>query len=189
MTDVGEGAEVLDVLMKRIVARDRDAFARLYDLTSAPVYGMVLRVLRDPGYSEETVQETYLQAWHQADRFDAGRGSVLTWLVTMAHRRAVDRVRSEQSRGERDRRAAAPERPFDVVAETVVGRDDRRQVVDCLDTLSDLQRQSVELAYYRGLTYREVAEHLSVTLPTVKTRIRDGLRRLKSCLGVGGDHG
>ncbi|WP_066907643.1 ECF RNA polymerase sigma factor SigK [Millisia brevis] len=189
MTDVGEGAEVLETLMARIVARDRDAFARLYDLTSAVVYGTVLRVLRDPGYSEETVQETYLQAWRHAERYDASRGSVSTWLVTMAHRRAVDRVRSEQSRGERDLRANAPERAFDAVAEAVVVRDDRRRVADCLDSLTDLQRQSVELAYYRGLTYREVAENLSVTLPTVKTRIRDGLQRLKSCLGVGRDDG
>lgn len=189
MTDVGEGAEVLEMLMVRVVDRDRDAFARLYDLTSAPVYGTVLRVIRDAGFSEETVQETYLQAWRHADRYDASRGSVLTWLVTMAHRRAVDRVRSEQSRGERDRRASAPERPFDVVAEAVVVRDDRRRVADCLGSLTDLQRQSVEMAYYQGLTYREVADHLAVTLPTVKTRIRDGLRRLKSCLGVGRDDG
>lgn len=187
MSSVGEGADVLDDLMARVVARDREAFAQFYDLTAPRVFGTVLRILRDRGYSEETVQEIYLQAWREADRFDPERGSVIAWLMTISHRRAVDRVRSEQARGERESRPIEFDRPFDVVAEAVVDQEDRRRVIDCLGGLTDLQRQSVELAYYRGLTYRQVAERLSVALPTVKARIRDGLRRLKGCLGVDGD--
>ncbi|MGI9206424.1 MAG: ECF RNA polymerase sigma factor SigK, partial [Rhodococcus sp. (in: high G+C Gram-positive bacteria)] len=164
-------------------------FAELYDATRARVFGMVLRVLRDPGYSEETTQEVYLQVWRSAGSFDTSQGSALSWIITLAHRRAVDRVRSEQSGADRESRygSATVDSAFDSVSEEVTQRDDRRRVTDCLGSLTDLQRRSVELAYYGGYTYREVAEELSSTLPTVKSRIRDGLLRLKTCLGVNSD--
>lgn len=176
----------LAVILANIASGDRNAFAEFYDRTSSRVYGMVLRVLRDPGFSEEAVQEVYLQAWKSADTFDPARGSALSWLLTLAHRRAVDRVRSEQSGSDRqalyDTTNATPE--FDVVSEEVTRRDEYRAVVDCLDTLTDTQRESVTLAYYGGRTYREVAEDLGVAIPTIKSRIRDGLLRLRGCLGV-----
>ncbi|MGV9745105.1 sigma-70 family RNA polymerase sigma factor [Rhodococcus zopfii] len=185
MTDVGGGTDTLDGLLAKVAKEDRAAFAEFYDLTRARAYGMVLRVLRDPGYSEETLQEVYLQVWRTASGFDPAQGSALSWLITLAHRRAVDRVRSEQSGADREARygAVSTEAAFDAVSEEVVRRDDTQQVADCLGTLTDLQRQSVELAYYNGLTYREVSERLSATLPTVKSRIRDGLLRLRNCLG------
>lgn len=185
MTGVGGDTDTLAALLGRVAERDEDAFARFYDLTRARVYGMVLRVLRDPGYSEETTQEVFLQVWRSAESFDTAQGSALSWVITLAHRRAVDRVRSEQSGSDRESRyhAAAVDAPFDSVTEEVTRREDRQLVVRCLGTLTDLQRQSLELAYYRGLTYREVSEQLSATLPTVKSRIRDGLLRLRQCLG------
>lgn len=176
----------LDVLLDRVARRDTDAFATFYDHTKARVYGVVTRVLRDPGYSEETVQEIYLQVWRTADRYDANAGSPQAWLMTLAHRRAVDRVRAEQAATMRDARygAATLETDSDVVADSAIVSDERRQVTECLGGLTDLQRECVELAYYQGLTYSQVSERLSANLATIKSRMRDALRGLRNCLGV-----
>lgn len=172
-------------LLARVATGDAHAFQGFYAQTSARVHGMVLRVLRDPGYSEETTQEVYLQVWHTAAAFDPAKGSALSWLITLAHRRAIDRVRSEQSGTDREGAygAANWSADFDTVSEEASRREDARQVTDCLGSLTEVQRSTVTLAYYGGLTYREVSERLAVALPTVKSRIRDGLRRLKDCLG------
>ncbi|MDL9935413.1 ECF RNA polymerase sigma factor SigK [Gordonia sp. ABSL1-1] len=177
--------DALPGLLARIAEGDTAAFAAFYDLTGPRVYGMVLRVLRDPGYSEETTQEVYLQVWRNAGTYSAQAGSALSWLITLAHRRAVDRVRSEQAATRRDERYGSAHQPtdFDVVSEAVGVAETRRTVIGCLETLTATQRQSVDLAYYGGLTYREVAERLDVALPTIKSRIRDGLSRLRNCLG------
>lgn len=177
-------AELPD-LLARVADGDAGAFGELYDITSPRVYGMALRVLRDPGYSEEVTQEVYLHVWKSADTFNPHAGSALSWLMTLAHRRAVDRVRSESASTKRDLRYAATDvqAPRDEVSEEVTGRESAQLVQGCLDTLTETQRQSVDLAYYHGLTYREVAERLSVALPTIKSRIRDGLIRLRKCLG------
>ena len=144
---------------------------------------MVLRVLRDPGYSEETTQEVYAQVWRSAAAFDPADGAALAWLMTLAHRRAVDRVRAEaaSSRREWSYGTTQVETPTDI--ETAVLRAERRRVVDCLHSLSETQRQAIGLAYYDGLTYAQVADRLSVSLGTVKSRMRDGLRKLRDCLG------
>lgn len=188
MTSLGEttGEATLETLLRSVADGDVAAFQVLYARTSARVHGMVLRVLRDQGYSEETTQEVYLQVWHNASAFDAAKGSALSWLITLAHRRAIDRVRSEQSGANREGAygAANWSADFDAVSDEVTSREDAREVTDCLGTLTEVQRSSLTLAYYGGLTYREVAERLSVALPTVKSRIRDGLSRLKDCLGV-----
>ncbi len=179
-------------LLGRLSGGDREAFADFYRVTSARVYGMALRVLRDPGYAEETVQEVYLQVWRTASSFDPARGSAMSWLITLAHRRAIDRVRSEQASSDRDNvyGAADTAAGYDDVAEAVVRNDEQRAVSDCLETLTAVQRSSVDLAYYGGLTYRQVAERLQVALPTIKSRMRDGLARLRDCLGgQSRDHG
>ncbi|MGW6269563.1 sigma-70 family RNA polymerase sigma factor [Streptomyces sp. NPDC055060] len=175
-----------DALLPLIARGDQQAFEKLYGLVSGPVYGMVRRVLRDPAQSEEVVQEVLLELWRTAARFDPARGSALAWILTLAHRRAVDRVRSARAAGDREQRAAARgEGPaFDEVAEAVESRLEREWVRRCLRRLTDLQRQAVTLAYYEGYTYREVAGRLSVPLGTVKTRMRDGLLRLRDCLGT-----
>lgn len=186
MSSVGDGTDTLDALLVRATSADPAAFTEFYDLTRARTYGMILRVLRDPGHSQDTLQEVYLQVWRSGSTFDPAQGSALSWLLMLAHRRAVDRVRQEQSGADREARygALSVDTVFDAVSDEALRRDDSRQVVDCLDSLTALQRRSVELAYYGGLTYREVAEHLAATLPAVKSRINDGLQQLKRCLGV-----
>jgi RNA polymerase sigma-70 factor (ECF subfamily) len=168
------------------VARgDQTAFATVYDGVAAPVFGLVSRVVRDPAQSEEVTQEVMLDVWRTASRFDPHRGSALAWLMTLAHRRAVDRVRSGQAAAARELRLAAVETSYDVVVEEVESRLEAQRVRRCLDSLTELQRESVTLAYYGGYTYREVAGLLGVAVGTVKTRMRDGLIRLRDCLGTG----
>lgn len=174
-----------DELLVLVAGGDQKAFEELYGLVSGPVFGLVRRVVRDPAQSEEVSQEVLLELWRSAPRFDPGRGSALSWILTLAHRRAVDRVRSVRAAGEREQREARRAHPpaFDHVAEEVEAGLEREWVRRCLDRLTALQRQSVTLAYYDGYTYREVAERLSLPLGTVKTRMRDGLTRLRECLG------
>lgn len=176
----------LDVLLRRVARQDADAFAAFYDNTRSRVYGLVTRVLRDPGYSEETTQDVYLQVWRSAENFDPAAGSALAWLMTLAHRRAVDRVRSEQAATQRESRygATTVEPPRDHVSDMVISREERQEVVQCLDGLTDLQRQCIQMAYYDGLTYVQVSEKLSANLATVKSRMRDALRGLRNCLGT-----
>ncbi len=176
----------LDQLLRQVARQDVDAFATFYDQTRARVFGLVTRVLRDPGYSEETTQDIYLQVWRTADAYNPAAGSPLAWLMTLAHRRAVDRVRSEQAASQRESRygAANVEPPSDQVADSVIGSDERRQVADCLGSLTDTQREAIQLAYYDGLTYVQVSERLSANLATIKSRMRDAIRGLRRCLGV-----
>ena len=173
-------------LLLRVAKGDRDAFAGLYDRLSAIVYGTIRRVLRDPAQSEEVAQEVFVEIWRTAARYDPARGGATTWAVTMAHRRAVDRVRSEQAATNRDTKAAMldPDRPYDSVSEAVEQKLDRERVVRALGKLTDLQREAVTLAFYGGHTHTQVAELLDVPLGTVKARIRDGLIRLRDALGV-----
>jgi RNA polymerase sigma-70 factor (ECF subfamily) len=149
------------------------------------VFGAVRTVVRDPSQSEEVAQEVLVEVWRAASRFDAGRGSAMAWVTMIAHRRAVDRVRSEQKSAERELRAASAEIPYDDVAETVEATLDRERVRRCLGSLTELQRQAITLAYYGGYTYRQVAALLDVAAGTVNTRMRDGLIRLRDCLGAG----
>ena len=177
----------LAALLRQVAQQDVDAFATFYDLTRARVFGLVTRVLRDPGYSEETTQDVYLQVWHSAANYDPAVGSPLAWLMTVAHRRAVDRVRSEQAASQRESRygAANVDPPTDHVADSVILRDERQQVTDCLGSLTDVQRECIQLAYYEGLTYVQVSERLAANLATIKSRMRDGIRALRKCLGLG----
>jgi RNA polymerase sigma-70 factor, ECF subfamily len=186
MTGAPRLSSDLDALLPRVARRDAEAFAAFYDRTKARVYGLAIRVLRDPGYSEETTQEVYLEVWRTAVDYDRAKGSALSWLMTMAHRRAVDRVRSEQAAGARESRygAATVEQASDVVVDSAIAADERRRIAGCLDRLTDAQRQCIEMAYYGGLTYAEVSQRLSVNLSTIKSRMRDALRGLRNCLGV-----
>lgn len=173
-------------LMAAVADGDQDAFAALYDRFAPAVHGTARAVLRDPDHAAEVTQEVLLEAWRTAPRYDPAQGSPRTWLTTLAHRRAVDRVRAVQAQRDRDQKVLdADHQPaFDVVAEEVEDTMERQRVRGCLGTLTDTQRDAVVLAYYGGRTYREVAEELGAALPTVKSRIRDGLIRLRDCLGV-----
>jgi RNA polymerase sigma-70 factor, ECF subfamily len=175
------------LLLGRVARGDVAAFDELYVRCAPAVYGTVLAVLRDPSQAEEVTQEVAVEVWRSASRYDAERGSARSWLLTMARRRAIDRVRAAQAAADRDVRvglaSASPE--FDSVVETVWQRLEQEQVRRCLDGLTALQREAIELAYYGGRSYREVSDALSLPLGTIKTRLRDGLIRLRDCMGVG----
>lgn len=166
---------------------DQSAFASLYDEVSPVVHGIAVRVLRNPALAAELTQEVMVEIWRTADRFDRRRGSVFAWAATMAHRRAIDRVRSEESRVAREQRdhqldaahavGAAPE-------EQMLEALDASRVRQCLGRLTELEREAVSAAYYGGQSYSEVAQALGAKLATVKSRIRSGLERLRLCLGV-----
>jgi RNA polymerase sigma-70 factor (ECF subfamily) len=180
------GGADLNALLTLVGRGDQVAFESVYDQVAAPVFGLIRRVLRDSAQAEEVAQEALLEVWRTAARFDPARGAALAWVMTIAHRRAVDRVRSATAAAERETMAAtaAPGIPVDEVAEAVESSLEAERVRRCLDGLSELQRQSITLAYYSGYTYPQVASTLKVALGTVKTRIRDGLKRLRDCLGV-----
>ena len=165
---------------------DQAAFAELYDRTSSRVFGLARRVVRDPAQAEEVTQEAYLDVWRQSARYDSSRGGVLAWILTITHRRAVDRVRSAESSKLRDTRFATlgDGAEFDEVVEAVTSSLDTARVRKALDTLTEVQREALTLAYYGGYTYKEVSELLDVPLGTIKTRMRDGLIRLRDTLGV-----
>lgn len=173
-------------LLRRSARGDEDAFAALYDATSRRLFGLVLRIVRDHAMSEEVTQEVYLDVWRHCARFDPERGSALSWLMTIAHRTAVDRVRaSEASRRRDDAHATtSQEVEFDTTAETAQASLEAQRVRRALTTLTDAQRSAVELAYLGGYTHTEVARLLDLPLGTAKTRIRDGLIRLRDTLGV-----
>jgi len=180
----GQPGDDLGSLLTLVARGDDAAFAAVYTRVSGHVFGIARSVLRDPAHAEEVAQEVLLQIWRDAVRFDPSRGSAMAWVVMLAHRRAVDRVRAEQAATTREQRVAHPEVSYDVVAETVQARLDAERVRRCLGSLTQLQQESITLAYYRGCTYREVAVLLDVPVGTVKTRMRDGLIRLRDCLGV-----
>ena len=180
----GRGEQDLDGLLRRVARGDQHAFETVYDQLARPAYGVIRRVLRDPAQSEEVTQEVLLEVWRTASRFDATQGSAATWVLTIAHRRAIDRVRSVAAAAEREQKTADISSPRDEVVDAVEARLDRERVQRCLGGLTDVQRESITLAYYGGYTYRQVAALLGVTLAAIKTRIRDGLIRMRDCLGV-----
>lgn len=172
-------------LLRSVARGDEAAFEQLFDEVGSSVYGLVRRVIRDPSRAEEVTQEVFLQVWQNAHRFDEARGKAKSWMLTLAHRRAVDTVRHDQAATNRDNKydwTGGPD--YDQVEEEVSTKLEHEQVRRCLSNLTELQRESVNLAYYKGYTYAEVADLLQVNPATVKTRMRDGLIRLRDCMGV-----
>lgn len=160
------------------------AFAELYDALAPRIYGLVLRILRDAHQSEEVTQEVFLQVWQSSSRFDPQRGSALSWVMTMAHRRAVDRVRASEAWHRRDDADAVLSRqtPTDLTSEAVHASLEAESIRAGLATLSLVQRRAIELAYFGGHTHREVAGLLQIPLGTAKARIRDGLIQLRDVM-------
>jgi RNA polymerase sigma-70 factor (ECF subfamily) len=173
-------------LLAQVAEGNRVAFGQLYDQCSGRVFGLVRRLLKDSAQSEEVTQEIFLEVWQNAKRYDQGKGSAVTWILTMAHRRAVDRIRSSQSTRDRDQRIGLRdlETEYDSVAESVEISVEHERVGQALKRLTELQRQAVTLAYYGGYSHSEVAQMLKVPIGTVKTRLRDGMIRLRDELGV-----
>lgn len=175
----------LDLAFARAAGGDQAAFAQFYDLTQSRLHGIVLSVVRNGAIAEEVTQEVYVELWRQAPRYEPSRGAILSWASTIARRRAVDRVRSEQARTNREDRQPLPATPLgDQLGDDAADRLDNVRVHEALATLSDGQREAVSLAYFSGYSYREVAEVLGLPEGTVKTRIRSGLRKLRDHLGA-----
>ncbi len=190
---VGGGAEreevapvTLNELLSRVADGDQIAFGQLYDQCARRVLGLVRRLLKDSAQSEEVTQEIFLEVWQNAKCYDPAKVSATTWILTMSHRRAVDRIRSSQSTRDRDTRIGLRdmETEYDSVSESVEIRVEHERVGRALLRLTELQRQAVTLAYYGGYSHSEVAEMLKVPVGTVKTRLRDGMIRLRDELGV-----
>jgi RNA polymerase sigma-70 factor (ECF subfamily) len=161
----------------------------LYDATAARVHGLALRVVRDPAQAEEVTQDAFLEIWRTSARYDPGRGSALSWLMTITHRKAVDRVRSAEASSRRDTTYHHQNQPVehDSTAEAAQASLEARRVRGALATLTEVQREALGLAYFGGYTHTEVATMLDLPVGTAKTRIRDGLIRLRDALGVGGE--
>ncbi|MBD8871175.1 ECF RNA polymerase sigma factor SigK [Nocardioides donggukensis] len=185
-TPEGTGAPELSELLHRSARGDESAFAALYDATAARVHGMVLRVIRDPSQAEEVTQEAFLEVWRTATRFDPAKGSALSWLLTIAHRRSVDRVRSAEASSRRDTTYHDKSRTVDhdATAEAATAAMEARRVRHALQALTEVQREAIQLAYFGGYTHTEVATMLDLPVGTAKTRIRDGLIRLRDAMGV-----
>jgi RNA polymerase sigma-70 factor, ECF subfamily len=183
LRSVPDGPRTDDELLLAAARGDERAFAALYDELAPAVFGVARRVVRDPARAEEVAQEVFVSVWRFATRFDPAKGGARTWAMTLAHRRAVDVVRSEEAATQREARVGAHETPFDEVSEAVATSLEGEQVRRCLGALTDLQHEAVTLAYYGGYSYPEVSALLKVNLSTVKTRMRDGLTRLRDCLG------
>ena len=174
------------VLLRRVAAGDEGAFARLYDMLSPRVFGLILRVLVDRSQSEEVLQEVFLEVWQTASRFAPNKGQGRSWVLTIAHRRAVDRVRSSQASSDRDVRVGLRDLDVahDAVAEQVELRIASTQLATALSTLPDAQQEALTLAYYGGYSQSEISALVGAPLGTIKTRMRDGLSRLRIAMGV-----
>lgn len=183
----GTASPDLTDLLRLSARGDEAAFATLYNAMSSRVYGLLLRVVRDPAQAEEVTQEAFLEIWRTASRFDPSRGSAVAWMLTITHRKGVDRVRSAEAASRRDatyhRETQGVE--HDVTAEAATASLEAGRVRQALETLTPTQREAVELAYLGGYTHTEVASMLELPLGTAKTRIRDGLIRLRDTMGVG----
>lgn len=180
------GSVDLDDLLRRSSRGDESAFAGLYDAVAPKVHGLSLRVVRDPAQAEEVAQEAFLEIWRTAARYRSERGSALSWMLTIAHRRAVDRVRAAESATRRDIAYEQRNQPVshDSTAEAAQASLEARRVRSALDALTPVQREAVALAYFGGYTHTEIATMLELPIGTAKTRIRDGLIRLRDTLGV-----
>jgi RNA polymerase sigma-70 factor, ECF subfamily len=176
------GPADIDALMRQVARGDSESFETLYDELSPAVYGLARRVVRDPARAEDVTQEVFLDVWRKATRFDVERGKAKTWVMTIAHRRAVDAVRRSEAQKRQDHQGAPDEVAHDEPGEALIAAEEHSTVRDCLETLTELQLESVRLAYFNGYTYGEVAALLDKPLPTIKTRMRDGLIRLRDCL-------
>ena len=174
-------------IVERMAAGDGDALRELYDIHSRAVYSLALRILRVQSDAEDVVQEVFVQAWRQAARYDATRGTVAGWLLMQARSRSIDRLRARQARPERseDERAVDPPDSSAGPDIQIVRGEQARRVRQALEDLPRLQRTALELAYYEGLTHVEIAEQLEQPLGTIKTRIRQGLLKLRQALGAG----
>ena len=179
-----EAGDDVSELLGRVSRGDSAAFSGLYDALSGSVFGLARRVVRDPERAEDVAQEVFLEVWRKAPTYEPSKGTAKTWVLTIAHRRAVDAVRRNEASRKYEAKTVVDDVQHDAPGDELIEREEQQQVRDCLKTLTDLQLESVQLAYYNGYTYNEVATLLDKPLPTIKTRMRDGLIRLRDCMEV-----
>ncbi|HJU07682.1 MAG TPA: sigma-70 family RNA polymerase sigma factor [Rhodanobacteraceae bacterium] len=183
ITAPGGDAEELSDLLRAIASGERDAFARLYRRTSAKLFGICLTMLRDRGEAEDVLQDIYTSVWRRARDYDATRASAMTWLITLARNRAIDRLRRHReapldddvARGLIDEQQPSP-------VANAESSEQRRRLEHCLDELEPKQKSAVRAAFFTGVTYNELAERSGIPLATMKSWIRRSLIRLRSCL-------
>ncbi|OIU87831.1 MULTISPECIES: ECF RNA polymerase sigma factor SigK [unclassified Microbacterium] len=182
----GSSGDLAADLIIRVADGDQRAFAELYDLLSPRVFALILKVVVNRSQSEEVLQEVFLEIWQSASKFAPNRGQGRSWIFTIAHRRAVDRVRSSQSSTDRDMRVGVRDLggERDVVQEAVESKLEGERVVAALSALPEAQQEALILAYYGGYSQSEIAALTGVALGTIKTRMRDGLTRLRGEMGV-----
>ncbi|WP_458526969.1 sigma-70 family RNA polymerase sigma factor [Onishia taeanensis] len=175
-------AHVCD-LLGRVAHKDRQAFAQLYDATSAKLYGAVLRILRDRGSADDVLQEAYVKIWQQAGVFDATRASPITWMVTIARHLAIDELR-RQPKGHRESEEVLEQTPAAGLSaqDELHQEQDARRLYHCLDTLEDGRQDMVRLAYLEGWSRADLATHFDQPVNTVKTWLHRALKQLKGCL-------
>lgn len=173
-------------LLLRVAAGDRAAFGQLYDMLAPRAFGLILRVLVNRALSEEVLQDVFLEVWQSASGFAPNKGQGRSWVLTIAHRRAVDRVRSTRASTERDEKAGLRELNSgqDSVDDQVALRIESRRVARAMDALPDAQREALLLSYVGGYSQSEIAALVGSPLGTIKTRMRDGLSRLRQEMGV-----
>jgi RNA polymerase sigma-70 factor (ECF subfamily) len=181
-----DSATELGQLLRLASRGDQQAFAKLYDATSTRVFGLALRIVRDPAQAEEVAQEAFLEIWRTASRFNPDKGSAPAWMLTIVHRKSVDRVRSAESSTRRDNRYHEQNQTVDhdSTADAAHASMEARRVRTAMESLTAVQREALELAYFGGYTHTEVASMLDLPVGTAKTRIRDGLIRLRDTMGV-----
>ena len=179
-----------DGLLTLVGLGDRDAFTSLYDATAARVFGLTRTVLRNDSLAQEVTQDVFLEVWQQAGRFDSSKGSALSWVMTLAHSRAVDKVRHHQAVHLRDHRHAviSYQPDVDVVLQDVLDRRDRQQLRQAMGSITARQHEAISLTFFAGHTYRDASVLLGVPLSTLKTRIRDGLINLRTALEAAGEN-
>ena len=182
----GSAGDLAAELLARVASGDQDAFAELYDLLSARVFGLILRIVVNRAQSEEVLQEVFFEIWQSAARFAPNKGQGRSWILTIAHRRAVDRVRASQSSSDRDVRVGMRdiEVAHDSVAEQVQLSIEGERVGRALTQLPEAQREAIVLAYYGGYSQSEISVLTGTPLGTIKTRMRDGMSRLRTAMGV-----
>jgi RNA polymerase sigma-70 factor (ECF subfamily) len=172
----------LDKLLGAVARGEHGAFDLVYERLREPIHSQVRAVLRDAAQSEEVTQEVLLELWRTAFRYDPAKGSAAAWALTIARRRAIDRVRRTAASVARDYRTAVADVPWDDALEAAEDTYERERLVRCLDQLTDLQREAIAIAFYGGHTYSEVAAILGAPIGTVKARIRDAIIKLRDCM-------
>lgn len=176
----------VDGLLARVAGADHAAFRELYELLAPRVHGLIRRTLVDDGQSQEVTQDVFLEVWRSASRFDASRGSALSWIMMTAHARAVDRVRASQTSRDRDRRIGLRDREvhFDPVSEAGEVSIESARVTAAMGRLTAIQRDALSMTYFDGLSGPELAARLQIPASTLKSRLRDALTRLRDELGI-----